>query len=570
MTAGAPLEYRRLTTPRQDGQSLILPPLSEVAALLSAQERQRASAAYAQYDVQGRPLGELSAAARAELLAAALDYTRSYRDVRVPQRSRILLAGHQPQLFHPGVWLKNFVLAHLGALHDAVPINLLIDSDTVKSTAVAVPGGPPGDPLVRHVPLDAPTPPVAYEERPIADRELFHSFGRRAGEHLGTLVPASLLADYWPRVTRRTEAIRQFGLCLAQGRHQLEGALGYHTLELPLGRACQTEPFAWFAAHLLAHLPRLWRVYNDSLAEFRRHHRLRSASHPVPNLAAEDGWLEAPLWVWRTDDPRRRAVFARARGRETHVSDRAGLELRLPLSAEGDARAAAEVLHGLAQRGIKLRTRALTTTLWARLALGDLFVHGLGGAKYDQLTDALIERFFGLAPPGFLTVSGTLYLPVDQPAVTEEDLRRLDRRLRALKFGPERFIEVDRAPHGEREALRQTIAAKQAWIASDVARASSPWRMGHASTVSQGLEAPATGRLEACPAPRERFLEIRRLSEALRFRVADEVGRTLERRQALERELRAARVLGSREYPFCFYSWEKMRILLLEFPPATP
>ena len=51
------------------------------------------------------------------------------------------------------------------------------DSDTVKTTAVAVPRGPLADPVVHNVPLDAPLPAVAYEERSIADHELFASFG---------------------------------------------------------------------------------------------------------------------------------------------------------------------------------------------------------------------------------------------------------------------------------------------------------------------------------------------------------------------------------------------------------
>ena len=62
---------------------------------------------------------------------------------------------------------------------------------------------------------------------------------------------------------------------------------------------------------------------------------------------------------------------------------------------------------------LKIRSRALITTLWARLVLGDLFLHGIGGAKYDQLTDLLIERFFGLTPPGFMVLSATLHLPIE-------------------------------------------------------------------------------------------------------------------------------------------------------------
>ena len=36
------------------------------------------------------------------------------------------------QLFHPGVWLKNFALGTLARRLNAVAVNLLIDTDTIK------------------------------------------------------------------------------------------------------------------------------------------------------------------------------------------------------------------------------------------------------------------------------------------------------------------------------------------------------------------------------------------------------------------------------------------------------
>ena len=39
--------------------------------------------------------------------------------------------------------------------------------------------------------------------------------------------------------------------------------------------------------------------------------------------------------------------------------------------------------------------------------LSDLFIHGIGGAKYDELTDQIICRFFGFEPPGFVALSAT-------------------------------------------------------------------------------------------------------------------------------------------------------------------
>ena len=55
----------------------------------------------------------------------------------------------------------------------------------------------------------------------------------------------------------------------------------------------------------------------------------------------------------------------------------------------------------LPSRGIRLRTRALTTTLFARYVLGDLFVHGIGGAKYDELGDDWRRTFSRSTLPGY-------------------------------------------------------------------------------------------------------------------------------------------------------------------------
>ena len=49
---------------------------------------------------------------------------RAYRQVNLPSldpQGLIFLAGHQPELFHPGVWFKNFALGALARRHGARP-----------------------------------------------------------------------------------------------------------------------------------------------------------------------------------------------------------------------------------------------------------------------------------------------------------------------------------------------------------------------------------------------------------------------------------------------------------------
>ncbi len=202
-----------------------------------------------------------------ELLAEARRWTAAYRPPAAQghdPRGPIFLAGHQPELFHPGVWLKNFALGALARRHGATAVNLVIDSDTVKSTSLAVPGGTVADARLR---VDAAGQPGARSalrraagRRPGVVRRFRPPRGRADGR------PGARPAgppDYWPLVLQRSEAGDRLGYCLAQARHQLEGRWGLQTLEVPQSWVCECEPFRWFAVHLLAQAPRFRKVYNE-------------------------------------------------------------------------------------------------------------------------------------------------------------------------------------------------------------------------------------------------------------------------------------------------------------------
>ena len=70
-----------------------------------------------------------------------------------------------------------------------------------------------------------------------------------------------------------------------------------------------------------------------------------------------------------------------------------GDELALNASAEG-WKAAAELKAFLNRHHVRLAPRALTLTAYLRLMIADQFAHGIGGGRYDQVTDAVISRFF--------------------------------------------------------------------------------------------------------------------------------------------------------------------------------
>ena len=68
-------------------------------------------------------------------------------------------------------------------------------------------------------------------------------------------------------------------------RHSLETHCGLQTLEVPLSTICNHVTFFDFILRILSELPRFHQCYNESIMDYRLAHRIRSTSHPVPNLS---------------------------------------------------------------------------------------------------------------------------------------------------------------------------------------------------------------------------------------------------------------------------------------------
>jgi hypothetical protein len=526
----------RLRAPPQDGAVLAVPGLEEVEGLLAVNRKLLADGPA----LCGQPLSELRSRAR----AAAVDAARTYLEaagepVPAVEAGSLLMAGHQPDLFHPGVWVKNFALCGLACRHGATALNLVVDNDTVKATALHVPVAriplPPVTESRPHrvtVPFDRWAQEAPYEERPVRDEGLFARLPARARQDWGY---EPLLDEFWTEVLRQARRTPLLGERLAAARRTFERRWGCHNLEVPVSALCGTEPFAWFACHLLAHLPAFHGLHNRVVHDYRTRHGLRSPRHPVPDLAAAGGWLEAPFWAWRSGEGRRGRLFVRRT--DDTLALRAGDEPwpALPLPAGGDYGPAVRAWRDLERHGFKVRSRALTNTLYARVFLADLFVHGIGGGKYDQLTDELIRRFYGLEPPGFLVLSATLLLPLPHYPATAAECRALARQVRDVRWNPQRHLDAAAAPDGRAQHLAQE---KGAWV-----------------------ERPAAGRRER----RERFRTLRRLTADLAAYLTGRARDLEQERRRCGLELEANRVLARRDYAFCLYPEAQLRPFCVQF-----
>ena len=168
--------------PSRSGERLLDPPLDadpdgpgpSIEALVDNNRLLRAAFDTRIGDLQ---LWELVAATRREVLTVATEYTASYRDVDRPTdvagwiARPMVMGGHQPELFHAGVWLKNFAIDAYARRLGGTAINLVVDTDRCVSTTVGVPVGTPRDAHREQVAIDRHGRDV---DRLVADHRLRH------------------------------------------------------------------------------------------------------------------------------------------------------------------------------------------------------------------------------------------------------------------------------------------------------------------------------------------------------------------------------------------------------------
>lgn len=502
-----PLTKMELEIPQGSGEVLCIPPAPEFS---SVAQQNAVLLADAPLQFAGVPLRELRERVRRHVLEKAAAYTRALGiDPRRPEVDGLLfVTGHQPFLFHPGIWIKHLLVDRL-ASGGITALTMPVDSDAAEEIGADVPRMNAGLHRVRERLVQAAAE-VPYEVISPPALGAWNEFLSRLAGHLRTLPEAEVL-EVFQAFVRRTAALDgapEIGTFLTMARRRYEGDRRY--LELPVSRMADTPEFRQFVLHIIRDSERFADCYNKHLDAYRERYNIRTTAQPFPDLEVYGTRIELPFWLLQNG--RRQPLFAERQPRSWRLWAEGESIATIP---DGDG---AEALDSM-----PVRPRALTLTAFTRLCLADLFVHGVGGGRYDRATDEVIREYFGIAPPAYAVVTATLHLPLAAFDAASER-QPLQRRLLELQHNPDRILAD---PSSEQQAL---IEEKWRLIAT--------------------LDRPGLTRRER----RSATQRIREINELL--------SRTLEEeRQVLERHLAALEgtteattaAATHRGYPFCFF-----------------
>jgi hypothetical protein len=197
-------------------------------------------------------------------------------------------------------------------------------------------------------------------------------------------------------------------------------------------------------------------------------------------------------------------------------------ELLLELPSDPD-----EALERLEASELLIAPKALVLTLYVRLFCCDLFIHGIGGGRYDQVTDGFVRRYFGVEPPAFVVASMTMYLPLGAHVVGEEEVGAIRERLNRLEHNPDALLGEVEFESAEERDRALSLGAEKARLVAAIAQPD-------ADKKSIGARIrEVNGELASVLSPLKAEYE-RELS-------------TLEAQRA------AGEILTDRTYPFCFW-----------------
>jgi hypothetical protein len=367
-----------------------------------------------------------------------------------------IATGHQTELFHPGVWAKLAMIDAAARAVDADCLFAAIDSDAPKHLQLRWPGRSrpiTDDPRLASAEwsgvLAAPT--VSHIE------QIKSSFQADAAHWSFTPMIDDVLDDLEQQALRTPS----LSAALTASMYRLDWSLGLRHQSIVMSRLWTNEPYLSFVHHLLANADSFASIYNTALGEYRDAHAIDNPGRPMPDLQISQGSCEVPFWL---DD-----LGGNVRDRAT-VHGRPGqwrLEVEgdaFNISADLDLAASAVRLQQFLQRhNRRLAPRALTLTMFLRLFVVDQFVHGIGGGRYEQVNDRVIQRFFEIDPPAFCVTTATLYFPaaVGRKRACVPCLAHEGHRLRHAVMGPakmEMVREIQALPRGSMQ--RQRVFAR--------------------------------------------------------------------------------------------------------------
>jgi len=318
--------------------------------------------------------------------------------------ARLIATGHQAQLWHPGILVKDIAMDLAAQRFSAQRLHLVVDQDANEAWQLEVPSLDGDELRVKAVHLAVQTPgvPTGFQ----SPAEVNQLQERLAGLDSSL---TGVLAEALENLPDCESLAEQITLVLARLKKPYAG-------DVPVMMVSDLAGLDVFESVVL-------RMLNDAQACASSYNRA-VAEYPQAGLTAMvvgRELIELPLWAVGWNEPRRR-VFV-----DLTDSD--------PMLVYDDGEPIDRSL-------ITLLPRALLLTAVMRGYLCDLFIHGIGGLIYDRVTEAWWSQWAREKLAPMVGVTADVYLDLGAPVVDRAAMDRAVWHKRNLPHNLDRALDL--------------------------------------------------------------------------------------------------------------------------------
>ncbi len=319
----------------------------------------------------------------------------------------IIANGHQPEFQHPGILFKDLLIHKIAGLTGGLPLHIVVDTDQFEMSYAYPERLEVGFAHLKTLHLkDAANRVYSQSELSQDERAELTSIIKSQIEEAKYFINPKIQTELVKILNRKLELLKtcQYLFEINETiREEFYQSRGIHIYRINVSELVKLHSFKVLVETIREHLDDFMQVYNQSLIDYRKEHKIKNHAQPIPNLVSG----EMPFWILDPATKKRNVM---------RVEDSLDNACILP--------------------------KAVTLTMFLRLFMTDFFIHGKGGGRYEEVSEHIIKEFFKIEAAPYEVASATMNLnKTEWFPVPDVDEKELELKLRDAVYSPEKFLD---------------------------------------------------------------------------------------------------------------------------------
>ncbi len=379
--------------------------------------------------------------AKNELLYSAAAYTKKligYSDINY--NSDVIVTGHQAIWHHCGIWSKSVMADKFARCRQGCCLFLVLDHD-ICNTELVIPAHASSLDLTLHkYSAEICDKPVPLECRHVNNDIINLIYGlieNCSGYFCGHIWNKHLkhIKDTIPAMVVISDII-----IFLQAILNLELGLNKF-LYLPVSYLSHSNAFNDFLSRIIEDAYKFVKIYNESIRN--QINTLNIKSHETLKLlevCINPKRIELPFW-FISKSGQRFSLYV-MNNSDYNFTLFAGNEKLAQFKTSSSYSIHQQVLPIIKANKFRIRPKAISLSLFCRIYLSDWFIHGIGGARYEIITDYILEKYYK-SRLSFGITTATMTLPLNNSLNENDKIDSLKQFRRMVIYSPEKFISPE-------------------------------------------------------------------------------------------------------------------------------